>query len=419
MTTPPFAPARWWRILPVVFVTYSLAYLDRANYGFAAAAGMADDLAITPQMSALIGALFALGYCVFQIPGVAYAQRRSVKWLVFVCLLLWGVFATLTGVVTGAGGLLFIRFGLGVAEAAVLPAMLVYVSTWFTRAERSRANSFLILGGPVTVLWMSVLSGYMIEAVGWRWMFILQGLPTVVWAFAWWWLVSERPAAARWLDAAEKEELAARLAEEERGVAAVRDYRAAFRTPTVLLLGVQYFCWSLSFFGFVLWLPSILRQASALGIVATGWLSAAPYLLAIVAMPLVSWWSDRAGRRLPFVWPPLLLGALAFAGLYFTAGAFWPSFALLIVAGASMYAPYGPYWAVVTELLPRNVAGGAIALINSLGSLGAFVGGYAVGALTAFTGDPQSSFLLMAGALGAAAILTLLIPAPRAAPFAV
>lgn len=414
MSAPSFAPGRWWRVLPLVYITYSLAYLDRANYGFAAAAGMAEDLRITGQMSALIGALFALGYCVFQVPGVAYAQRHSVKRLVFICLLLWGAFATLTGVVSSAGGLLFIRFGLGVAEAAVLPAMLVYVSHWFTREERSRANTLLILGNPTTVLWMSVLSGYLIEAVGWRWMFIVQGFPTVIWAFIWWWLVREKPADAAWLKEEEKQALAAKLAEEERGVAVVRNYREAFRNPAVILLGAQYFFWSMSFFGFLLWLPSILKRGSSMGIVQTGWLSAAPYLLAIIVMPVVSWLSDRAGVRKPFVWPCLLVGSLAFAGLYFVGpGGFWVSFTLLVIAGASMYAPYGPYWAIVPEILPRNVAGGAMAFINSLGSLGAFVGGYAVGALTGLTGDPTASFLLMAAALGVATVLTLMIPTRR------
>ncbi len=405
------ASGRWWRILPLVFITYSLAYLDRANYGFAAAAGMAQDLAISDQTSALIGAVFALGYCVFQVPGVAYARRHSVKKLVFICLLLWGSLATLTGIVSGVPALMAIRFGLGAAEAAVFPAMLVYVSNWFTRAERSRANSLLILGGPATVLWMSVLSGYLVDAVGWRWMFILEGLPTVLWAFLWWRQACEQPAHAPWLAPADKEELSKTLRNEQAALPPVRGYGEAFRSRIVQVLAWQYFFWSLSFFGFVLWLPSIIRQASSLGIVQTGWLSAGPYLLAMIALPLVSLLSDRAGVRKPFVWPCLLVGAIAFAGLYFVpADGFWWSFALLVAAGASMYAPYGPFWAIVPEVLPREVAGGAMALINSLGSLGAFVGGYAVGALTAVTGDPAASFLLMAASLALAAALTGLIP---------
>lgn len=179
--------------MPVIFVTYSLACLDRVNFGFAAAGGMAADLGLTSGMSSLIGSFFLLGYCAFQIPGAIYAQRHSVKQLIFVCMLVWGLCATITGLLSGVGSLLVVRFLLGAAEAAILPAMLIFVSRWFTRAERSRANTFLILGNPTTMLWMSVLSGYLVDAFGWRWMFILEGLPTVAWAFCWWALARERP----------------------------------------------------------------------------------------------------------------------------------------------------------------------------------------------------------------------------------
>ncbi len=203
MTMPRLASSRWWYIMPIVFVTYSLAYLDRANYGFAAASGMADDLRITPGLSSLLGALFFLGYFFFQVPGAIYAEKRSVKKLIFVSLILWGGLATLTGMVANVYLLIGIRFLLGVVEAAVMPAMLVYLCHWFTRAERSRANTFLILGNPVTILWMSVVSGYLVEHFSWRWMFIIEGLPAVIWAFIWWRLVDDRPRQAAWLSGSE------------------------------------------------------------------------------------------------------------------------------------------------------------------------------------------------------------------------
>ena len=128
MQTLNLAARRWWYIMPIVFITYSLAYLDRANYGFAAASGMAEDLMITPGLSSLLGALFFLGYFFFQIPGAIYAQKHSVKKLIFVSLILWGSLATLTGVVSNAYWLIVIRFMLGVVEAAVMPAMLVTTS---------------------------------------------------------------------------------------------------------------------------------------------------------------------------------------------------------------------------------------------------------------------------------------------------
>lgn len=404
------APRRWWYIMPIVFITYSLAYLDRANYGFAAASGMADDLKITPALSSLLGALFFLGYFFFQVPGALYAQKRSVKKLIFASLILWGGLATLTGIVHDVYWLIAIRFLLGVVEAAVMPAMLIYLCHWFTRAERSRANTFLILGNPVTILWMSVVSGYLVQQFDWRWMFIIEGAPAILWAFIWWRLVDDRPEQAKWLDAREKAALRQALDAEQQGIKPVKNYAEAFRSPTVIILSLQYFCWSIGVYGFVLWLPSILKQAAALDIVTAGWLSAVPYLGAVLAMLGVSWASDRLQKRKRFVWPPLLIAALAFYGSYALGTEhFWWSYALLVIAGACMYAPYGPFFAIVPELLPANVAGGAMALINSMGALGSFSGSYLVGYLNGVTGGPGASYLFMCGALLLAVALTAVL----------
>lgn len=404
------ASRRWWYIMPIVFITYSLAYLDRANYGFAAASGMAADLNITPGLSSLLGALFFLGYFFFQVPGAIYAQRHSVKQLIFVSLILWGSLATLTGVVSSAYWLIVIRFMLGVVEAVVMPAMLVYLCHWFTRAERSRANTFLILGNPVTMLWMSVVSGYLIQHYSWRWMFIIEGLPAVIWAFIWWRLADDRPAQAKWLSQQEKDDLQEALAAEQVGMKPVKNYAEAFRSGKVITLSLQFFLWSVGVYGFVLWLPSILKQGAQMDMIEAGWLSSLPYLAAVIGMLVVSWFSDRMQKRKRFVWPPLLLAALAFYGSYaLGSDHFWGSYALLVVAGACMYAPYGPFFAIVPEILPANVAGGAMALINSMGALGSFAGSYLVGYLNASTGNPGASYLLMSGALLLSALLTLLL----------
>jgi sugar phosphate permease len=401
---------RWLYIMPIVFITYSLAYLDRANYGFATASGMAEDLHITPGLSSLLGALFFLGYFFFQVPGAIYAQKNSVKKLIFVSLILWGGLATLTGIVSNAYMLIGIRFMLGVVEAAVMPAMLVYLCHWFTRAERSRANTVLILGNPVTMLWMSVVSGYLVQHFNWRWMFIVEGLPAIIWAFIWWRLVDEKPAQATWLGDAEKAELQSRLDAEQAGIKPVKNYAEAFRSPKVIILSLQYFCWSIGVYGFVLWLPTILKQGAHLDMIQAGWLSALPYLAAIIAMVAVSWGSDKIQRRKRFVWPPLLVAALAFYGSYALGSEhFWWSYSLLVLAGACMYAPYGPFFAIVPEILPSNVAGGAMALINSMGALGSFAGSYLVGYLNGATGNLSASYLLMSGALLVSVVLTLLL----------
>ena len=404
------AARRWWYIMPIVFITYSLAYLDRANYGFAAASGMAEDLHITPGLSSLLGALFFLGYFFFQVPGAIYAQKNSVKKLIFVSLVLWGGLATLTGVVSNAYSLIAIRFMLGVVEAAVMPAMLVYLCHWFTRAERSRANTFLILGNPVTMLWMSVVSGYLVQHYSWRWMFIVEGLPAVIWAFIWWRLADDRPAEATWLSTQEKQDLQSALDAEQVGMAPVKNYAAAFRSPKVILLALQFFCWSIGVYGFVLWLPSILKQGAHMDMIEAGWLSALPYLAAVIAMLGVSWGSDKLQKRKRFVWPPLLIASVAFYGSYaLGAEHFWLSYTLLVIAGACMYAPYGPFFAIIPEILPSNVAGGAMALINSMGALGSFSGSYLVGYLNSETGSPGASYLLMSGALLISVLLTVML----------
>jgi sugar phosphate permease len=402
------AKQRWIRLIPIAFITYSLAYLDRANYGFGAAAGLAKDLHITPGISSLLGSLFFLGYFFFQIPGASYAEKKSAKKLIFWSLILWGGLASATGLITNIKLLFVIRFTLGVVESAVMPAMLVFLSHWFTKAERSRANTFLILGNPATVLWMSIASGYLLKSFGWRWMFILEGLPAVVWAFIWWKVVNDKPKDAKWLTGQEKRDLEFQLEKEQEGIKAVKNYREAFKSKPVILLSIQYALWSIGVYGFVMWLPSIIKAAPNMGIVETGWLSSVPYILAVTLMLVASYFSDKTLNRNAFVWPFLLIGAVAFYISYAIGTQhFWISFILLIIAGGAMYAPYGPFFAIIPEILPRNVAGGAMALINSMGALGSFVGSYVVGYLNGATGGFGASYIFMAGSLFLSALLTI------------
>ena len=405
--TKTIAPSRWYRLIPVAFITYSLAYLDRANFGFAAAGEMAKDLNITAATSSLLGSLFFLGYFFFQIPGAHYAANKSAKKLIFWSLILWGALAAATGMVSNITLLIIIRFMLGVVESAVMPAMLILLSRWFTKAERSRANTFLILGNPVTILWMSILSGYLINSVGWRWMFIWEGLPAIIWAFFWWRLVNDKPADATWLTAEEKEIVTSVLQKEQEGIKPVKNYAAAFKSKMVILLCLQYALWSIGVYGFVLWLPSIIKAAPQMNIIETGWLSSIPYAFAIVGMLTVAYFSDKTLNRKTFVWSFLFVASLAFYGSYLIGtNNFWLSFTLLIIAGTAMYAPYGPFFAILTETLPSNVTAGAIALINSFGALGAFAGAYIVGYLNGTTGGFGASYIFMAGSLLLSAIIT-------------
>ena len=411
--TRPSTSVRWRRLLPIVFVTYSLAYLDRSNYSIGAAGGLEQGLHITSATSALLGALFFLGYFLFQIPAAHYAERGSVKRLIFWCLIGWGIFASLQGVLPWVPALMVDRFLLGVVEAAIMPAMLVFLIHWFTSRERGRANTVLILGNPITVLWLSALSGWLVSVTSWQWMFIIEGLPAIVWAFVFAALTADRPADAHWLPAQERDALTEALREEQQHLPEVAGYLQALRSRAVVVLSVQYLLWSVGVYGFVFWLPTIVKAGAGVGIAATGLLSAVPYVLAVVLMLVASYGSDATGRRRIFVWPFLLVAALAFGGSYLLgAGHFWPSFALLVLAGGCMYAPYGPYFALIPELVPQNVAGASMALVNSFGALGGFVGAYVVGWLNGSVGSGPA-FVFMAASLLLAAGLMLAVPDTR------
>jgi len=419
---PVLASQRWRRYLPIAFVTYSFAYLDRSNYSIAAPGGLKHDLGMAPAMTGLAAGLFFVGYFFFQVPAARYAARNSVRNLLFWSLLAWGALSSAQGLVTSGWQLITDRLLLGAAEATVIPAMLVLLMNWFRQDERGRANTFLIWGNPVTVMWMSLVSGYLVQFIGWRWMFIIEGVPAIAWAFAFRALVTDRPASAGWLNEPEKQAIEDALREEEtRRPALQGGYARALRSPAVVLLSLQYLLWNFGLYGFVFWLPTVIKAGTARGIGVTGALTAIPYAAAAIAMLVAARLSDRSAgsprRRGWYIWPPLLVGGVSlYASSAVAASGFWVSFVLLIVAGAAMYAPQGPFFAAVPEALDRDAAGGAMGLINSFGGLGGFVGAYIVGALIGSAGTP-AAFAFMTAAVLAAAVLAFVVGRlPRPAP---
>jgi sugar phosphate permease len=405
---------RWLYLMPVVFITYSLAYLGRSNFGFGAAAGLAKSLHITESRAAFLGSVFFLGYFLFQIPAARYAIRRSATQLVFFALISWGILSGLTGVIRNYWLLVVDRTALGVAESLILPSMLILLSNWFTRTERSRANAILILGNPVTVTWMSAVTGYLIRGVGWQMTFILEGIPSIVWAFVWLAVARDRPTQARWLPEESAGHLTAALASEQTTLPQYNNLAAALRVRGVAALCLQYLAWSFGMYGITLWVPEMIRSGSSRGMEQVGVLSAAPFLLGVILMLAVAAVSDRVLHRKRFVWPFLMLSGIGmFCSFATVGGNFWVSYACLVIAGGMMYAPYGPFFAILPEMLPRNVAGEVIALVNSFGALGGFLGAWLVGYLQAVTGNARAGFLSMSIMLVLSGVITLFLPEPR------
>jgi MFS family permease len=423
---PTRAAARFARVLPLAFITYALAYLDRVNYGYAEAKGLSETLGITTQVSSLLASVFFVGYCLFQIPGASYASKHSAKKLCFWALVLWGLLSAAQGVLPKLWMLIIARFLLGVVESVVFPAMLVFLTHWFTKREKSKANTLLIIGNPLTMACGSAISGYLIfifdrhplfHLQGWQMMFILEGLPSVAWAFYWWVSADDRPAEASWLSPEEAAAVQHQLDIEQRDISAVKNYWAAFRDPRVILLSVMYFCWSIGTYGFVFWLPKVVKDGSGLNIAITGLLTSIPYFLSIGTMLVVSYWSDRLLNRKAFIWPAMIIGGVAFLiAAAVGQGHFWWAFAALLFAGASVYTPCGPLWAMIAEMVPRNVVGESMALVNTAGAIGGFVGSLSVGFLVGHFHRNAPGFLFMALSLIAAGLIVKMVNPVRRQP---
>jgi MFS family permease len=404
---------RWMRIIPVAFLMYTIAFMDRINVGVAIPA-MAKDLHFSPTLAGTAFGIFFWGYLILQIPGGHLAERWSAKRIVTVLLVLWGICAVLTGFVRNTGELLTARFALGVCEGGVWPATLVLLAHWFGRDERARANNLWMLCLPVAAIIVSPISGWVLAATNGNWhiLFWAEGVPPLVWAVIWWFTISDRPADASWLPAAQREHLERTL----RAEAATTDrphldtYRRAFANPTTWLMVAIYFFSTIPGYGISSFFPSLLKKEG----LAIGWVgvvTALPFAMAVVGLLAVGYLSDRTRRRRAYVViSMLILGAgLALGALVHQASSTL-MIAIFILAGFGLYAYLGPFWAMVTQMLPPKTAGGSMGLINALGNLGGFIGPLVVGYLKSRSGDFISGFVFLGLSAIVVAVLTSLLP---------
>ncbi|WP_158888770.1 MFS transporter [Amycolatopsis anabasis] len=416
MTFSPAVPRRRWAfVIPVAVVMYMLAYLDRTNVAVILPY-VGHELPLSASARGLASGIFFIGYLVLQIPAAILAARWSARKTVLILMLAWSCAAVLCGVVQNEAQLHGARLLLGLFEGGVWPAVLILLASWFPQAERARANALWMSCLPISAILMSPLSGWMLDHMSWRWVFILQGLPPLIWAVVWWFAVADRPAKARWISAAEREYVESTLAAEEAAKPKVvaQGYRQALRDRSVLLLIAVYFCWMTGFYGFSLWLPSVVKSMTGDSSATTvGLLSAIPYLIALGCMLGGALWSDRTGNRRLAVTVPLVV---AIGGLLAGNLMHWPGvarFGLLCVVAAGVYMPYGPFWAIPSQVLRFEVVAVAMGVINALGNLGGFAGPYLVGWLTDATGSSTAGFVVLAGFLVVAAALAFFGLRPR------
>ncbi len=407
------------RLLPFLFLLYIVAYLDRINVGFAALQ-MKGRLGFSDQVYGLGAGIFFAGYFFFQVPSnLALARFGARKWIA-VIMALWGIISASMIFVSTPRGFYLLRFLLGAAEAGFFPGMILYLRRWFPSAARARAVALFMTAAPLAGVIGGPISGLLLGArwaglSGWQWLFLIEGLPAVLLAGVVLAYLTDCPEVAPWLASDERSWLVEQLARESKPVRASSDVFAAFSSARVWLLVAVYLGETTAAYGIGLWLPSLLRSVSSRSNLVVGLLSAIPYLATMAAMVAVATSSDRTGER---KWH---LAGSAFACAIGLASAAYSNsttadvvfLSLTLMAAFSMN---GPFWATTTEMLSETSAAAGIALINSFGNLGGFLGPYTIGLIRTWTGSFRGGLLAVAGLLTVSGALALLAYGKAPAP---
>lgn len=385
---------------------YMLAYMDRINIGVLMPY-IQEDLNISSSAAGDIAGIFFIGYLLLQIPGGILATKWSAKKFIFILMILWGLAAMASGFVQTEGQLKLVRFLLGVAEGGVWPAVLVLLANWFTLQERARANAFWMACLPVSAILMAPITGILLKHFSWKTVLILEGIPPIVWAFVWYAMIKDRPTEAKWMDENEKQQLLHALTAEQSQSAKSQGYAAAFKNKAVWGLVIMYFLWMTGFYGYTMWVPSVVSEFTDDSSVM-GWLTAIPFTCALVGMIVNSSWSDRRMNRTQHVVIPLFVAACAMIMGQFVETPLLKMI-LLSITAIGVYAPYGPLWTIPTAIIPAEVAGAAMGLQNAIGNLGGYNRPKFFGVLKDLTGNYHAGFYFLALSLALAGIVTFFL----------
>ncbi len=391
------------RLIPFLFVLYVANYLDRVNVSFAALQ-MNRDLGLSASAYGLGAGMFFLGYCLFQVPSNLLLVRVGARRWIAGLMVAWGAIASTTMAIRSAGEFYALRFALGVVEAGFFPGVILYLTHWFPAAERARAAARFMTAIPISGVLGGPVSGALLALdgrgglAGWQWLFLLEGLPSVLLGLAVFRYLPDRPAEARWLPPEERAWLVTRLAAEQAAAArpATVALGRALASPLVWRLGALYFLIVAGLYGQGLWLPQLIKGRAALSDLGVGFLAAVPALAAAAAMVVVAAHSDRTGERPLHVAGALAAGAAGFALAAPAAGAPVLATLALSLAAAGFTSALGPFWSLPPMFLRGTAAAAGIALINALGNAAGFVSPYLVGLVKDATGSFAGALLAFA-----------------------
>lgn len=401
------------RLMPFLTLAYITAYLDRANISIAKLQ-MQGALNLDDRAIGLGAGIFFVGYFLLEIPGALIVERWSArKWLARI-MLTWGLVAVLSGFlgITPIGLSLsaqfyWLRFLLGTAEAGFFPGVVVYLSHWFLRHDRAAAKAWFMIAQPLSVVIGLPVSRWILETVhwyglpGWRWVFILEGIPPVVLGFITLRYLTDRPSQAKWLPAEEKHMLVEELAREQSALTSAGrvGILAAFRQPQTLLLIMSYFLITAGNQAILFFLPSITDNMKSLSIAARTLVTTLPYVFSIVGILLNGYLARRTGRAVLHTALPMCLGGISLTLAILSGNHLALEILFLCIVGVTFQSFLPAFWSIPSSYLGKSAAATAIGLINSLGNLGGFAGPFLFGYLRTATGSYQAGLWFLTGCM--------------------
>ncbi|MEM5340356.1 MFS transporter [Paraburkholderia azotifigens] len=399
-----------WRFIPLLALAYFFNYLDRTSVGFAALT-MNRDLGLTAtQFGWGAGIMFA-GYCICEVPSnLALYRFGARRWLARI-MITWGLMAAATALAVGPTSFYVIRLLLGIGEAGFFPGVIFFLAVWFPASYRTRVLAWFTVSTPLSSLVGGPLSSWLLQLdgvlglPGWKWMFIVEGLPACLLGYLVLKLLADKPADARWLSNGERYALQNAFDREGSAAQKKKDFRAALKDARVYVLAMISFGFTMGSYGIGIWLPQMLK-AHGMSVTQTGWFSAVPYFFATIAL---LWWAkrvDRRGGHIANLAAGLFIGAIAL-GVSTCFHQLLPAMVGMTLALIGTIAGRTIFYTLPARFLSGQAAAGGLALINSIGALGGFAGPYLVGYLKDSYGTFTAGMFGLAIVLGVTTLLTL------------
>jgi ACS family tartrate transporter-like MFS transporter len=403
------------RLMPFLFVLYIFNYINRVNVGYAALQ-MRSDLGFSNTVFGFGAGIFFIGYFLLQIPSTLLTEMWSARNFITITLIVWGSLAALCGLINTAEQFYWVRFFLGIAQAGFFPGVIVYLTHWFRYEDRAKTIAMFMMAIPTSNMVGAGISAVLMRIDwlgwnGWRWLLILEGLPTIVFGVIAFFYLTDRPKDARWLPEDEREWITAELQREREKKKAANKLGAlaALRQPRVIILALACFCYITNSVGLSSWLPTIVRRISGLSTTEVILISGIPWMCAIPMMLVTAWHSDRTRERRWHAAIALLVVGIGLSLSIASGSNLVLAMSAFSVATMALYSFPSPFWSLPTMFLTGPAAAASVALINATGNLGGFAGPYMIGYLADRTGGYTAGllYLVTCGLIGSGLVLSL------------